>query len=72
MLYHEKAGWGEGKDMASVIYLMTNVAMPGLVKIGKTDSADTLNARLRDLYNTSRSPAVRVVLCGAGRRRGYP
>lgn len=39
--------------MAGVIYLMINVAMQGLVKIGKTDSADTLNTRLRDLYNTS-------------------
>lgn len=39
--------------MAGVIYLMTNVAMPGMVKIGKTDSVNSLTARLRDLYNTS-------------------
>jgi hypothetical protein len=39
--------------MAGVIYLMTNLAMPGMVKIGKTDSAISLAARLRDLYNTS-------------------
>ena len=39
--------------MAGVIYLMTNVAMPGMVKIGKTENADTLIVRLRDLYTTS-------------------
>ena len=39
--------------MAGVIYLMTNLAMPGIVKIGKTENAETLIARLRDLYVTS-------------------
>ncbi|WP_215843659.1 GIY-YIG nuclease family protein [Acidithiobacillus montserratensis] len=39
--------------MAGVIYLMTNVAMPGMVKIGKTESAETLGTRLKDLNNTS-------------------
>lgn len=38
--------------MAGVIYLMTNIAMPGMVKIGKTENADTLLARLRDIYTT--------------------
>ncbi|WP_215842941.1 GIY-YIG nuclease family protein [Acidithiobacillus montserratensis] len=39
--------------MAGVIYLMTNVAMSGMVKIGKTESAETLYTRLKDLNNTS-------------------
>ncbi|WP_319025700.1 GIY-YIG nuclease family protein [Acidithiobacillus caldus] len=36
-----------------MIYVMNNVAMPGMVKIGKTESPASLAARLRDLYTTS-------------------
>lgn len=39
--------------MAGVIYVLNNVAMPGVVKIGKTENVSTLGARLRDLYTTS-------------------
>ena len=39
--------------MAGVIYVMNNVAMPGMVKIGSTESPATLATRLKDLYTTS-------------------
>lgn len=34
------------------VYLLTNAAMPGLVKIGKTDK-DDVNERIRQLYTTA-------------------
>ena len=37
--------------MSSVVYVLTNEAMPGLVKIGKTDSGDPLR-RMNQLYTT--------------------
>ncbi|MBN6745123.1 hypothetical protein RU820_06365 [Acidithiobacillus ferrooxidans] len=40
--------------MAGVIYLMTNIAMPGMVKIGKTENADTLLGLNRILFAEGR------------------
>jgi hypothetical protein len=37
--------------MAEIIYLLSNPAMPGLLKIGKTDK-DDMAARMRALYTT--------------------
>jgi len=44
----ERTGSGPG---LSIVYLLTNPAMPGLVKIGRT-SRDTAQARLDQLYTT--------------------
>jgi len=38
--------------MSGIVYLLTNEAMPGLVKIGKT-TADDPQVRMDQLYNTS-------------------
>ena len=35
----------------SVVYVLTNPAMPGLVKIGRTDQDDA-NTRIAQLYTT--------------------
>ena len=37
--------------MSVIVYVLTNPAMPGLVKIGKT-TRDDLQARMRELYTT--------------------
>jgi hypothetical protein len=37
--------------MAEIVYVLTNEAMPGLVKIGRTKQEDA-NARIADLYTT--------------------
>ncbi|MFT7387743.1 MAG: hypothetical protein ACI8VC_000984 [Candidatus Endobugula sp.] len=36
---------------AGIVYVLTNPAMPGIVKIGKT-SRDSVDARLNELYST--------------------
>ncbi len=38
-------------DNIGIIYVLTNPAMPGIVKIGKT-SRDTVHTRLNELYST--------------------
>ena len=38
-------------DSKGIVYVLTNAAMPGLVKIGKTAQKD-LNKRLEQLYGT--------------------
>lgn len=38
-------------ESQTIIYLLTNPAMPGLVKIGRTDR-DTVESRLSELYTT--------------------
>ena len=38
--------------MVGIVYLLTNEAMPGLVKIGKTTNDDA-QVRMDQLYNTS-------------------
>ena len=41
--------------MSVIVYALTNPAMPGLVKIGKT-SRDDPQARMKELYNSSGVP----------------
>ena len=38
--------------MAGIIYVLTNAAMPGLIKLGRTD-AGSIEERMRTLDNTS-------------------
>ena len=37
--------------MSSIVYALTNPAMPGIVKIGKTDR-DNPRVRMKELYTT--------------------
>jgi hypothetical protein len=39
------------QDNAGIVYVLTNPAMPGLVKIGKT-SQNEVSARISQLYTT--------------------
>lgn len=43
--------WSGSKDMASIVYVLTNEGMPGLLKIGTTDLDDP-RQRMSQLYTT--------------------
>ncbi|MDP3174801.1 MAG: GIY-YIG nuclease family protein [Phenylobacterium sp.] len=43
------------------VYVLTNAAMPGYIKIGLTQR-DEVTDRIRQLDNTSTPPALRVLL----------
>ena len=45
--------------MTDIVYVLTNKAMPGLVKIECT--VDNLAARIRDLYGSA--PSIGVLSC---------
>ncbi len=45
--------------MPNIVYVLTNPAMPGLVKIGMIDNHD-VQRRMRDLYSTGVLPSLRM------------